>query len=77
MTFAIVFQLDFLNFKIKLWKLPIKLIHFLYWYIVESNFQMGGHLPNIPSICLQVELPTMLVNNVKHVSTKGSFLKYS
>jgi len=23
--------------------------------------------------CFQVELPTMLVNNVKHVSTKGSF----
>jgi len=26
--------------------------------------------------CLQVEFLVMLVNNVKHVSTKGSFLKY-
>jgi hypothetical protein len=50
MTFAIMFQLDFLNFKIKLWKLPIKLIHLLYWYIVESIFQLGDHLPNILDI---------------------------
>jgi len=50
MTFAIVFQLNFLNFKIKLWQLPIKFIRLLYLYIVESIFQLCGHLPNIPSI---------------------------
>jgi hypothetical protein len=38
MTFAIVFQLDFFNFKIKLWQLPIKLIRLLYWYIVKAFF---------------------------------------
>jgi len=38
MTFAIMFQLGFLNFKIKLWKLPIKFIRLVYWYIVESIF---------------------------------------
>jgi hypothetical protein len=32
-----MFQLDFS--KIKLWQLPIKLIHLLYWYIVESMSQ--------------------------------------
>jgi hypothetical protein len=50
MKFATMFQLFFLNFKIKLWKLPIKLIRLLYWYIVESIFQLHGHLLNIPSI---------------------------
>ncbi len=28
-------------FKIKLWKLPIKLIFLLYWYIVENIFQFA------------------------------------
>jgi hypothetical protein len=50
MTFATMFQLDFFNFKIKLWQLPIKFIHLLYWYIVESIFQQCGHLPNILGI---------------------------
>jgi hypothetical protein len=50
MTFATMFQLDFFNFKIKLWKLPIKLIHLLCLYIIESIFQLCGHLPNIPGI---------------------------
>jgi hypothetical protein len=50
MTFATMFQLDFLSFKIKLWQLLIQLICLLYWYIVESIFQLHGHLPNIPSI---------------------------
>jgi hypothetical protein len=50
MTLTTMFQLDFLNFKIKLWKLPIKLICLLYWYIVERIFQLHGHLPNIPNI---------------------------
>jgi hypothetical protein len=50
MTFATIFQLDFLDFKIKLWKFPIKLIHLLCWYIIENIFQMHGHLPNIPNI---------------------------
>jgi len=50
MTFAIMFQLDFKILKIKLWKLPIKLIRLLYWYIVESIFQLHGHLQNIPDI---------------------------
>jgi hypothetical protein len=50
MTFANVLQLDFLNFKIGLWQLPIKLIHLLYWYIVEKCFQLYAHLPNIPDI---------------------------
>jgi len=26
----------------------MKLIHQLNWYIVESSFQLGGVLPNIP-----------------------------
>ncbi len=30
MTFVIMFQLDFFNFKIKFWRLPIKLIRLLY-----------------------------------------------
>jgi hypothetical protein len=47
MTFATMFQLDFLIFKIELWKLPIKSICLLYWHIVESIFQLCGHLPNI------------------------------
>jgi hypothetical protein len=50
MTFATVFQLDFKKFKIKLLQLPIKFIFLLYWYIVESIFQLHGHLPNIASI---------------------------
>jgi len=50
MTFATMFQLGFFNYKIKLWQLPIKLIPLLYWYIVEKKIQLGGHLPNIPSI---------------------------
>jgi hypothetical protein len=47
MTFATMFQLDFLNFKINLWQLPIKLIRLLYWYIIETIFQLHGHLLNI------------------------------
>jgi hypothetical protein len=79
MTFATMFQLKILNFKIKLWQLPIKLTCLLYWYIVENIFQLGGHIAEYSchQQCLQVELPTMLVNNVKHVSTEESFLKYS
>jgi hypothetical protein len=50
MTFATIFQLDFFNLKIKLWKLPIKLIRLLYWYIVESIFQLHNHLLNILGI---------------------------
>ncbi len=50
MTFATMYQLDFFNFKIKLWQSPIKFIHLLYWYIVESIFQLHGHLPNIHGI---------------------------
>jgi hypothetical protein len=50
MTFVTMFQLDFFNFKIKLWQLPIKLICLLYWYIVESIFQLLGHLLNILEI---------------------------
>jgi hypothetical protein len=50
MTFATMFQLDFLNLKIKLWQLPIMLICLLYWYIVESIFQLCGDLLNIPGI---------------------------
>jgi hypothetical protein len=44
-----MFQLEFLSFKIK-WQLPIKLIHLLYQYIVESIFQLHGHLLNIPGV---------------------------
>jgi hypothetical protein len=50
MTFGTLFELDFFNFKIKLWQLSIKLIRLLYWYIVESIFQLHGHLLNIPNI---------------------------
>ncbi len=50
MTFATMFQLDFFNLKIKLWRLPIKLIRLLYWYIVESIFQLHSHLPDILGI---------------------------
>jgi hypothetical protein len=50
MTFTTMFQLDFFNFKIKLWQLTIKLIRILYRYIVENTFQVHGHLPNILSI---------------------------
>jgi len=50
MTFATMSQIDFLNFKIKLWQLSIKLIRLLYWYIIKNIFQLHGHLPNIPSI---------------------------
>jgi hypothetical protein len=50
MTFATMFQLLFFNFKIKLWQLPIKFIHLLYWYIVENIFQLHGHVPNILDI---------------------------
>jgi hypothetical protein len=35
----------------------MKLTHQLNWYIVESNFQLGGLLPNIP-------LNTLGINNV-------------
>jgi hypothetical protein len=45
-----MFQQGFFNFKIKLWKLSIKFTCLLYWYIVESIFQLGGHLLNIPNI---------------------------
>jgi hypothetical protein len=39
------------NFKkIQLWKLLIKLTCLLYWYIVESIFQLGCHLTNILDI---------------------------
>jgi len=38
MTFATMFELYIFNFKIKLWQLPIKLIHLLYWYIIENIF---------------------------------------
>jgi hypothetical protein len=44
------FNYIFLIFKIELWQLPIKLICLLYWYIIESIFQLCRHLPNIPSI---------------------------
>jgi hypothetical protein len=50
MTFAIIFQLRFFNFKIKLWQLSTKSTLVLYGHIVESIFQLGGHLPNILSI---------------------------
>jgi hypothetical protein len=50
MTFATMFQLDFLNFKIEVWRLLIKFICLLYWYIVENIFQLCGHLPNILGI---------------------------
>jgi len=43
-------SIRFFNLKIKLWQLSIKFIHLLYWYIVESIFQLHGHLPNIPGI---------------------------
>jgi hypothetical protein len=43
-------SIGFFNFLIKLWQLPIKLICLLYWYIVESIFQLHGHLLNIPGI---------------------------
>jgi len=44
------FNYIFLILKIELWQLPIKLICLLYWYIIESIFQLCRHLPNIPSI---------------------------
>jgi hypothetical protein len=50
MAFATMYQLDFFILKIKLWKLLIKLIRLVYWYIIESNFQQHGHLLNIPDI---------------------------
>jgi hypothetical protein len=37
-------------FEIELWQLLIKLIHLQYWYIIESIFQLCGHLSNIPNI---------------------------
>jgi hypothetical protein len=78
MTFATMFQLDYFIFKIKLWKLPIKLFNLLYWYTVECIFQLcGSFAKNIRhQQCFQVEIPTILINNVKHVSIKGSILKY-
>jgi len=42
MTFATTFELDYFNFKIKLWQLPSKLFCVLYWYIVETIFQLYG-----------------------------------
>jgi len=52
MIFVTMFQLGFFNFKINLQQLPIKLIQLslLNWYILESIFQLGGHLGNILSI---------------------------
>ncbi len=50
MEIAIILQLGFFNLKIKLWQLTIKLTHLLYWYIVESIFQLGGYLLNILDI---------------------------
>ncbi len=58
------------------------------WMMFEINnkvLNVGRSKFNWMVICwifsastnLQVELPSMLVNNVKHVSTKRSFLKYS
>jgi len=38
------------NWDLFLWQLSIKLSHPLYCYIVESIFQLGGHLTNIPNI---------------------------
>ncbi len=38
------------NWDLFLWQLSIKLNHPLYSFIVESIFQLGVHLPNIPSI---------------------------
>jgi hypothetical protein len=40
-------QLQFFNFSIEQWQLPMKLTHQLNWYIIESNFQLGGGLSNI------------------------------
>jgi hypothetical protein len=53
-------------------------VQLLYWYIIQSTFQLGGQLSNIPNInnVSQVEHPTMLINNVKHVSTKEPFSKH-
>jgi hypothetical protein len=45
-----MFQLRFFNFKIKLLQLPIKSTCLLYWYIIESIFELSGHLLNIPDI---------------------------
>jgi hypothetical protein len=45
-----MFQLGFFDFKIKLWQLPTKSTCLLYQYIVESIFELGGHLLNIPDI---------------------------
>jgi hypothetical protein len=50
MKFAIILQLGFFNLKIKLWQLTIKLTHLLYWYIVESIFQLASYLLNILDI---------------------------
>ncbi len=50
MTFATMFQLGFFKFKNRIMELPIKSTCLLYWYIVESIFQLGGHLPNILGI---------------------------
>jgi hypothetical protein len=61
MTFAIMFKLDFFNFKIKLWQLLIKLIHLLYWYIVESIFQLHGHYRIFPTSTMS---PTSTSNYV-------------
>jgi hypothetical protein len=61
----------------------MKSSHQLNWYIVESNFQLGGLLPNIPLNILGInnvykfEMPTTLVNGEKHVLSKRSFLEYS
>jgi hypothetical protein len=60
MTFATMFQLDFFNLKIKLGQLPIKSTCLLCWYIVESIFELGVHLPNIPNINNVVELNAQL-----------------
>jgi hypothetical protein len=74
MAFVIMFQLKFLNFKIKLWQLPIKLIHLLYWYIiVQKKFSTRWSFAKCSQHqqCFQVEHSTMLVNNMKHLLVIG------
>jgi hypothetical protein len=72
-------SIGFFNFKIKLWKLSIKLFLFTIlvysWKHFSTTWSFAEYSQHWQ--CLQVELLTMLVNNLKHVSIKGSFLKYS